>query len=398
VPGSEAPDLVYAKAQEKDGIYALLRRYQLPTTSYMVSIFRSLNSDRLSRQGNLLKGFRYRMPIRQFDYNGQSIRSSIGIEDMELALRIKQYNEQVARAGVKAQPYTKDRRLWVPEHELKAGPTLVLASETSIDGEEAASGPSAGAASAASTPAVSHTVPVFGPKYEAVTVQDRVLEGCVYYLVSGHGGPDPGAQGQYNGRTLSEDEYAYDVMLRVARRLMEHSATVYILIQDDDGIRDDEYLLSDKDEINLGGAHIDRSQRRRLQQRADRINALYDQHKKTARLQRALIIHVDAQYGRRANPKDVYFLYHEGSTLGLNMSHVLRKTFEEKYNRYQPGRGYGGLVTTRNLYMLRETKPPAVLVELGNIRNLRDQMRLLKVNNRQALANWFTEGLIREAQ
>jgi hypothetical protein len=28
VPGSEAPDLVYAKAQEKDGIYALLRRYQ----------------------------------------------------------------------------------------------------------------------------------------------------------------------------------------------------------------------------------------------------------------------------------------------------------------------------------------------------------------------------------
>jgi N-acetylmuramoyl-L-alanine amidase len=55
-------------------------------------------------------------------------------------------------------------------------------------------------------------------------------------------------------------------------------------------------------------------------------------------------------------------------------------------------------VTTRNLYMLRETKPPAVLVELGNIRNLRDQMRLLKVNNRQALANWFTEGLIREAQ
>ena len=31
---------------------------------------------------------------------------------------------------------------------------------------------------------------------------------------SGHGGPDPGAIGIYQGRQLHEDEYAYDIILR----------------------------------------------------------------------------------------------------------------------------------------------------------------------------------------
>ena len=45
--------------------------------------------------------------------------------------------------------------------------------------------------------------------------------------------------------------------------------------------------------------------------------------------------------------------------------------------------------------MLREVKTNAVFVELGNIRNAYDQQRFMKENNRQALANWLYEGLIK---
>ena len=50
------------------------------------------------------------------------------------------------------------------------------------------------------------------------------LAGLVFYLVSGHGGPDPGAIGIYQGRQLHEDEYAYDIILRLARELLTRGA------------------------------------------------------------------------------------------------------------------------------------------------------------------------------
>jgi N-acetylmuramoyl-L-alanine amidase len=33
-------------------------------------------------------------------------------------------------------------------------------------------------------------------------------------------------------------------------------------------------------------------------------------------------------------------------------------------------------------------------IELGNIQNFKDQQRILTPNNRQAIANWLTDGLI----
>jgi N-acetylmuramoyl-L-alanine amidase len=48
--------------------------------------------------------------------------------------------------------------------------------------------------------------------------------------------------------------------------------------------------------------------------------------------------------------------------------------------------------------MLKKTVPVTTFIELGNIRNYRDQVRFLKENNRQALANWLTEGLIQDYQ
>ena len=108
--------------------------------------------------------------------------------------------------------------------------------------------------------------PVFGPPYARVTVRDRALRGAVYYLSAGHGGPDPGAIGKYGTYRLAEDEYAYDVTLRLARVLMEHGATVYLLVQDpNDGIRDASILPIDHDEVTYPHQRIPLNQLSRLQ-------------------------------------------------------------------------------------------------------------------------------------
>ena len=76
--------------------------------------------------------------------------------------------------------------------------------------------------------------------YAEVEISSNELDGAVYYLMAGHGGPDPGAVGNYNNRMLTEDEYAYDVTLRLARKLIEKGALVYMITRDkDDAIRDE---------------------------------------------------------------------------------------------------------------------------------------------------------------
>src|SRR5690606_2086733 len=91
---------------------------------------------------------------------------------------------------------------------------------------------------------------MFGSKYADVEIKSDELKGAIYYLISGHGGPDPGAVGKYNGHMVCEDEYAYDVTLRMARNLIQKGATVYMIILDkNDGIRDESFLRADKDEV-----------------------------------------------------------------------------------------------------------------------------------------------------
>ena len=85
--------------------------------------------------------------------------------------------------------------------------------------------------------------PLFGEKLAKYTIDSDELNGACFYLVSGHGGPDPGAIGELRGHPLHEDEYAYDIMLRLARNLMSKGAKVHIIIQDaKDGIRNDKFL------------------------------------------------------------------------------------------------------------------------------------------------------------
>ena len=234
---------------------------------------------------------------------------------------------------------------------------------------------------------------LYGRNYEKVKIIDKFLNGAIYYLISGHGGPDPGAIGHLGTSLLCEDEYAYDVTLRLSRALEERGAKVYMIIRDEkDGIRDESILKPDKDEVCYPKLSIPRNQMSRLRQRKDAVNKLYVANK--GKFQRLVIIHVDSR--SKGENIDVFFYHDKQSRTGKKLASNLQQTFKEKYDYYQPNRGYQGTVSERNLYVLKYSYPAAAFIELGNINHNRDQQRFMMENNRQAIANWLCEGLIKD--
>ncbi len=239
---------------------------------------------------------------------------------------------------------------------------------------------------------VKGTYPIFGKKYEKVKAKSAKLKNAVYYLVSGHGGPDPGAMAKYNGKDLAEDEYAYDITLRLAKELISHGALVYVIIRDpNDGIRDERILKIDHDEVAYKNKKIPLNQGRRLKQRVDVINELH--RKNRGKFQRLIVTHVDSRsVGQNI---DVFFYHHEKSKNGKKLAESVHKTFQKKYKKYQPNRTYTGTFEDRtNLYLVKRTDPAMTFIEIGNIRNKKDQKRILVPDNRQALAKWISEGII----
>lgn len=236
---------------------------------------------------------------------------------------------------------------------------------------------------------------IFGKKYAKTPIYNSKLKGHAYYIVSGHGGPDPGAMTKKGNVWISEDEYAYDVSLRLARNLIGHGATVYMITRDEnDGIRDARILPMDKDETVWGGKSMPLDQKSRLNQRTSIINKLYyANRKKGYKTQRVIVTHIDSRYvGRKV---DVFFYHNGNSSNGKMLANTMFNTIKKEYTTHQKGRGYDGVVSSRDLWMLRETKPTTVYIELGNIQNAFDQKRLLISDNRQAIANWLALGVLK---
>lgn len=232
--------------------------------------------------------------------------------------------------------------------------------------------------------------PLFGKELASYKVTSSELKGACFYLVSGHGGPDPGAIGRIGKTELHEDEYAYDIVLRLARNLMMKGAKVHIIIQDaKDGIRNDRYLNNSKRETCMGSP-IPFNQIRRLQQRSDKINSLFKQDKYAYK--RAIFVHVDSR--SKSRQLDVFFYHQDKNSESKQLAKTMRSTFANKYKKHQPGRGFSGTVSKRDLYVLRHTTPASLFVELGNIQNSSDQQRFIPSDNRQALANWICDGFI----
>ncbi len=235
------------------------------------------------------------------------------------------------------------------------------------------------------------TYPIFGDDFKKVDTVSKRLENTVYYLISGHGGPDPGAVEKYNGKLIAEDEYAYDVTLRLARELLSHGAEVHIIVQDEnDGIRDKRLLELDTDEAVLSNK-IPLDQLERLKQRTKAVNDLYLENR--GKYQRLLVTHVDSR--SQGTNIDVFFYHHEKSKNGKRLAESIHQTFLRKYKKFQPNRLYNGTFMERSsLYVVKNTLPAMAYIEIGNIRSKKDQRRILDPDNRQALAKWVAEGIV----
>lgn len=368
---------VEVKAKPGDGIIKMLKKYDLYAYTCNLSRFYEINN--LKKNAHLIAGKKYKLPVNVYQYNDKSIRSTIGIDDWDLASSIAQYNRDMVAKGFIRKYYLESKELWVPHHILNCNNSKRTEASSSkpVKAEK------------------SFYVSLFGEEHGHISKSSEQLKGKVFYLVSGHGGPDPGAIGNCGGYNLCEDEYAYDVTLRLARNLMEQGATVQVVIQDEnDGIRDGANLECDKDETCMGKAKIPLNQLARLRQRTDAINTMYKQYKKVGiKEQYVVVIHVDSRKPHKR--QDVFFYHFSKSKTGKRMAYNLHDTFKKKYKIHRANGQYHGTVSTRNLYMLKNTNPPAVYVELANIRNSTDQKRITKVGNREALADWLYEGLIK---
>ena len=377
-------DWVKITAKKGDTRILLLKKYQLTDQCSKVK-FLSLNN--MKADDYLKLGNKYKLPVQSYKYNGKSIRTTIGIKNLDKAKAIQAWNERLNISKVKSSLYTNGGFLWVP-HFLKSCFGKYGKSNFS---NKNVSRPKV--VNASSSPGNIVTHELFGSKYKKVKIVSNKLKGRIYYLVSGHGGPDPGAVGKRGGHSLCEYEYAYDITLRLARQLTEKGATVYMIVRDEnDGIRDQAYLKCDKDEVCFPSLKIPINQKKRLKQRVKAVNKLYNKHKKRGvKYQRVVIIHVDSR--RSKDRVDMFFYYNKRSKVGKKLANGMYDIVKEKYAKYQKGRGYKGTVKPRNLHMLRETKPIGVYVELGNIQNDKDQKRFTVVDNRDAIAKWFTEAL-----
>lgn len=399
---TEAQLHLTVKALKGDGAYVLLERYQIKSPCNL-NYFYQIN--KLKPKQGLREGRTYYLPILVYAYNGKSIRSTTNINDRPWAENIQSFNDVMFQSGLKTGDYRKDKVLWIPYHTLKCPQEKISfktqIAEVRVNQPSSPGGPSItppGPKTMADGSKLRGTYGIFGPEYARVPLQNTSLKGYVYYIVGGHGGPDPGAVGRYGKYSLCEDEYAYDVSLRLAWNLLSYGATVYIITRDkDDGIRSSEILECDKDETCWVDLNIPTNQSKRLTQRSDAINALYERNKKNGvRYQRLVVIHVDSN--NKGSQIDMYFYHKEGDAGSQMLANTLRKTLKEKYDYYRKNRGYKGTVTARDLHMLRETDPTAVFIELGNIKNPNDQARLVIEGNRQLMANWLFEGLLRDAK
>lgn len=387
-------------AQNGDGMYALLRRYDLPPNSCNQDAFQSING--LAPNQSLHAGKTYKVPVLIYTYNGKSIRSTLGIDDLPLAKQIQAYNRSRVKAGQQTEEYERSKALWVPYDYLlceteEARTTLVAPAEAVLVSNNTQ-------VSTETTPVAEPTdtdekvktsgYSIFGEKYALVEREDNELKGKVFFLVSGHGGPDPGAIGNKRDNELCEDEYAYDVVLRLARNIIAHGGIPYVIVRDpDDGIRDDEFLDCDRDEQVWGNLKIPLNNRKRLKQRSDIINELAGDHKNNGGIEQyCIVVHVDSRH--EETQTDLFFYHQKNSAASEKLTKDMRATVEKNYKRNGRAREYTGAILTRDLHMLREVEVPTVYIELGNIQHSFDQKRVLQPRNRQALANWFAEGIM----
>lgn len=380
---NEQPKYIEFIAKKGDKVELIFKKYNLPKTQRKFVAFINLNKRKTNKELKLMSGLKYKLPIIVVERKNltKTLKQFVSEDSANrIQTLIINYNKSLSQKGIK----TEQSEIWIPLHFLE-DEIEVSRKENQVQSE--------------SKKHKSNLNPkLFKPYYGKIkNVKKRTnhLKDFVFYLVSGHGGPDPGAIGYFEGKELHEDEYAYDITLRLAKHLEENGGKVYMITIDTvDGIRDDRILETSNREVFYGGVQIPANQRDRLELCANILNDLYKKESKNKSKKHISInIHLDSR--SEEEKVDVFYYYQENNLESKILAETLQQTFAEQYEKYQPGRGYFGTIETRNLFMLRNSLPTTVYIELGNIRNKSNQYRFVEKNNREAISKWLCLGLIK---
>lgn len=223
------------------------------------------------------------------------------------------------------------------------------------------------------------------------------LYGWVVVLDPGHGGRDPGASGDFDGKRVVEDEYVFDVALRAKRRIKALGGVVYMTIQDNVGERAlpaQEVFPDAKTERYTGNPReIVKAGAWGLNQRLVYGNAMKEKHPKHHHAW--ISIHFDA-LGINKIIDGVRIIHGVPSR---KLADALGESFasQKRLRDVKPivvngDKGVG----LRNLQILRGGNKfqERVLIELGNFNNVQDVWRIRNPYNREEFARAIAEGLI----
>ncbi len=381
----ELTQYVSYTVQKGDRVEKIYKKFLLPLNNENYEYFLKLNTKKTDKNLKLMLNVKYKLPILKLKESEleKFLRSIINEDSITFVkTQVIEYNRDINTRGLKE----NKTEIWIPLYLIKNYT------------EQIQNLPTTNISSKKNTLARNKLYFPFYGEDVKIKVKSNLLSDYVFYLISGHGGPDPGAIGIYEGQELHEDEYAYDITLRLAKYLEMNGAKVYMITIDTiDGIRDDKFLTPSYKEVYYGGVVIPQNQKERLELSAKILNELYlNEIKGKKKHHISINIHLDSR--SEEEKIDVFFYYQENNEDSKFVAESLRNTFEEQYNKHQPGRGYRGTIETRNLFMLRNSLPTTVYIELGNIRNRNNQIRFIERNNRDALAKWICLGLIKYAK
>lgn len=240
-------------------------------------------------------------------------------------------------------------------------------------------------------------IPLSAQPKTKVKPTPKPLSGWVVVLDPGHGGHDPGSSGNFNGQRVVEDEYVYDVSLRVNRLLRSMGALSFLTIKDrKTGVRSwkaQDVFPDDRQEIYTQGSAAVRAGTWGLNQRLAYGNTLsrrYPKHR-----QAWISIHFDV-LGRNTEIDGVRVITSKTSD---RLAKALGTSFA-KYNRLREhapviengDRAYG----LRSLFILNGGNRirEKVLIELGNFNNTTDVWRVRNPITREAYAKAIAEAFL----
>jgi|GEM_PF-2599223 len=240
------------------------------------------------------------------------------------------------------------------------------------------------------------------------------LSNLLVIIDPGHGGSDEGAHIEYLGHRITEDEYAYDIALRLERLLLAASGNTYFTVVDPNQAISEATFLEewDRDEFFNG-------EKRRLAQAgaqglllrvasANQALADFIKNDKKRCCVVFVSIHIDSQ---KESIKGVMIIKPQGQEV-TPLILGLKESFSGPPNLLRTKNGIPFqqiLEPTKNYVVVRGQNNASpkwggkdinriqnrTLVELGNINNPEDLQHLLDPNFREEYAKRIFDGIVR---